>query len=206
MRSVIKPSNGLAGKLGLASSLLAVALLAGGLTQAQAAPVTYKIDPVHSRINFYVNHLGFSNSVGQFHVPEATLSFDNAQWSNSKVSLKIAVDSLDMGDDTWKEHLLSNNWLDAKAFPTMSFESTQLEGANGKGTLHGQLTIKGVTRPVDLAVSLNGLGEHMMRRVQAVGFSATTTIKRSDFGIKTYLGPVGDDISIRIEIEAAADK
>lgn len=185
---------------------LAAIAIVGLQSMAQAAPTTYKIDPVHSRITFFVNHLGFSNSVGEFHVPEANLSFDNAHWSDSTVSLKIAVNSLDMGDATWNEHIQSDNWLDVKAFPTMNFDSVKVEGGNGKGVIHGNLTIKGVTRPVDLAVTLNGAGEHMMRRVQAVGFTATTSIKRSDFGIKTYLGPVGDDITIRIEIEATADK
>jgi polyisoprenoid-binding protein YceI len=186
----------------MTGSLLAWAVL----MSAEAAPTTYHIDPVHSRINFYVNHLGFSNSVGQFHVPAADIVFDNAQWSNSKVDLLIAVKSLEMGDATWNEHILSDNWLDEKAFPTMHFVATKLEGSNGTGSLTGNLTIKGVTHPVTLAVHLNGAGEHMMRRVQAVGFTATTTIKRSDYGIKTYLGPVGDDITIRIEIEAAADQ
>jgi len=171
-----------------------------------AAPVTYHMDPVHSRITFYVNHLGFSNSVGEFHIPDTAFSFDNADWAHSSLRITIPVSGLEMGDATWNEHILSDNWLDAKAFPTMSFVATKVEGGNGKGTLHGDLTIKGVTRPVSLALTLNGAGEHMMKRVQAVGFTATTTIKRSDFGIKTYLGPVGDDITIRIEVEALADK
>lgn len=181
------------------------AVLALGVTtmSANAAPVAYSVDTVHSRVTFYVNHLGFSNSVGEFRLADATLVFDADQWTNSSVDVHLPVESLDLGDTKWQTHILSADFLEAAKYPDIRFQSTGLENTvNGQGKLFGNLTIHGVTKPVVLDLRLNKVGEHPMRKTPAVGFTATTTVHRSEFGVAAYVPAVADDVEVRIEIEA----
>jgi polyisoprenoid-binding protein YceI len=174
---------------------------------ANAAPIVYSIDTVHSRISFFISHLGFSHSVGLFRIGEGSISFDANDWTQSSVDLAIPVSSLDLGDSTWNAHVLSPQWLDVDAYPIMRFVSKQLESYGpGVGTLSGLLTLKGVTQPIMLDLRLNQLGEHPMKKTPAVGFTGTTTIRRSDFGLRSSLGTVGDDVQIRVEVEAFVPK
>jgi polyisoprenoid-binding protein YceI len=185
------------------SLTVAAAVSVFGIGVASAAPVTYVLDTVHSRVTFYVNHLGFSNSVGEFRLADGTLSFDADDWSKSAVSVKLPVETLDLGDAKWQAHILSADFLEASKYPEIGFKSTRLEASGGgRGRLYGDLTIHGVTRPVVLDVRLNKAGEHPMRKVPAVGFTATTVVHRSDFGVAAYVPAVADDLEVRIEIEA----
>jgi polyisoprenoid-binding protein YceI len=184
---------------------LMIALAIGLMSlQVRAAPVTYTFDTVHSRVAFYVSHLGFSSSLGQFRIGGGTFTFDPAKWSDSSVSVQIPVKSLDLGDATWNAHVLGDAWLDGTRFPEMSFVSSKVENSDAThGKLYGTLTIKGVSKPVVLDLTLNKAGLHPMLRMQAVGFTATTTVKRSDFGVTGHLGAVGDEVDVRIEVEAS---
>ena len=173
------------------------------MNAALAVPVRYSLDTTHSRIAFYVNHLGFSNALGELKMPAGSFAFDATDWSKSSIEARIAVKTLDLGDLDWNTHVLGTDFLSVDTYPWITFLSTSLEKTDAaQGKLLGNLTIRGVTKPVALDLHLNKSGEHPMRRVQAVGFTATTTIKRSDFGIKAYLPLVGDDLDVRIEIEA----
>jgi len=170
---------------------------------ASATAVPYAVDTVHSRVTFYVNHLGFSNSVGQFHLADATLNFDANDWSRSSIEARLPVDTLDLGDLKWQTHILSADFLEAAQYPEIHFVSTRVESTSaGHGKLYGNLTIHGVTKPVTLDLRLNKAGEHPMRKTPAVGFTATTVIKRSDFGVAAYVPAVADELDVRIEIEA----
>ena len=185
------------------TQILAVTGLAATSLAASAAPVTYAFDTVHSRVTFYVNHFGYSNSVGEFKVGDGTLSFDADSWSQSQVDVTIPAQSLDLGDPKWNAHVQSADFLDVAKSPEIRFVSRRLEKlAGNRGRLYGDLTIKGVTRPVALDLRLNSVGEHPIRKTPAVGFTATTTVKRSDFGVAAYLPAVGDELDVRIEIEA----
>jgi polyisoprenoid-binding protein YceI len=185
---------------------IAAAVLALSAFSVTAAPITYSFDTVHSKILFFVNHMGFSNSFGEFRVPEGTFSFDNDDFSKSKVSLKISAQSLEMRDSPWNAAVLGE-FLDAAKFPEIGFVSGKIENlGGGRGKLHGDLTIRGVTQPVVLDLKVNGVGLHPYRKTQAAGFTATTTIKRSAFGVVAFSGLVGDDVEIRIEIEAFVPK
>jgi polyisoprenoid-binding protein YceI len=186
-------------------SVAAAAAVTLGLAalQSPAAPVAYTVDTVHSRVTFYVNHLGFSNSVGAFHVAESTVLFDADNWARSSVDVRLPVDSLDLGDAKWQTHLLSADFLDSAQFPDIRFQSTSVEAVpGGQGKLHGNLTIHGVTKPVVLELRLNKAGEHPMRKTPAVGFTATTVVHRAEFGVAAYVPAVADDVEVRIEIEA----
>jgi polyisoprenoid-binding protein YceI len=150
-----------------------------------------------------VNHFGFSNSVGEFKIGDGTFTFDNDDWSKSKVDAKIPVQSLELGELKWNTHVLSADFLESAKYPEISFVSKKVEKTDAThGKLHGDLTIKGVTKPVTLDLTVNRVGEHPMRKTQAAGFTATTTVHRSEFGVAAYVPAVADDVVIRIEIEA----
>ena len=183
------------------------AVLIGLGTAASAAPVTYTFDTTHSRVTFYINHLGFSNSVGEFRVGDGTFVFDNDDWSKSKVEAKIPVQSLELGDVKWNTHVLSHDFLDSATYPEISFVSRKVEKTDAThGRVYGDLTVHGVTKPVVLDLTVNKVGEHPMRKTQAAGFTATVTVHRSDFDVKYLLPVVGDDVTIRIEVESYVPK
>ncbi|HUO96045.1 MAG TPA: YceI family protein [Steroidobacteraceae bacterium] len=185
---------------------LAAALIGLG-SAASAAPVTYTFDTTHSRVTFYINHLGFSNSVGEFRVGDGTLVFDNDDWSKSKVEAKIPVQTLELGDVKWNTHVLSHDFLDAATYPEISFVSNRIERTDAThGRVHGDLTVHGVTKPVVLDLTVNKVGEHPMRKTPAAGFTATVTVHRSEFGVTYLLPVVGDDVTIRIEVESYVPK
>ena len=99
--------------------------------------------------------------------------------------------------------MASADWLDAAKFPNATFKSTRVQAAGtNQLTVEGDLTVKGVTKPVTLDVTLNGAGEHPMRKVPAIGFDATTTLKRSDFGLGAYAPAVSDEVKVHITTEA----
>ena len=185
---------------------LAVAslLVGAGLSQpSRAETVAYTVDTVHSRVTFYVNHLGFSNSVGEFHLADATLNVDVNDWSRSSIEARLPVESLNLGDLKWQTHILSADFLEAAKYPEIRFASTRVESTgSGRGKLYGNLTIHGVTKPVVLDLRLNKAGEHPMRKTPAVGFTATTVVKRSEFGVAAYVPAGADELDVRIEIEA----
>jgi len=187
--------------------LIGLGLLAA--VSAQADTATYKIDPVHTQVIFFVTHLGLSNSSGKFHVAEgSTLQLDPTNPSTAVVQVKINTDTLDMGDATWKEHVSGDKFLDVKKYPTMEFKSTKVEAAGDKKLkVTGDLTLHGVTKSVVLDAKINNIvPQHPMTKVPAAGFSATTHIKRSDFGMTQMAAAVGDDVMIALEVEASASK
>jgi len=193
--------------MNLVQKLAATAALGLAALAAPAAPVTYTFDTTHSRVTFYVNHFGFSNSVGEFKIGDGTFTFDNDDWSKSKVDARIPVQSLELGEAKWNTHVLSPDFLESAKYPEITFASTKVEKVDAThGRLYGDLTIKGVTRPVVLELTVNKVGEHPMRKTPAAGFTATVTVHRSEFGVTAYVPAVADDVVIRIEVEAFVPK
>ena len=178
------------------ASLLAVAAFG-----AQAAD-KYDIDPTHTQVEFTYSHMGFSNITGRFDAVQGEFLFDPADPTQSSVSITIPVDSISTGVDKLDEHLLKADFFDQATYPTATFKSTGVTAA-GEGQLKvaGDLTIHGVTRPVVLDVTINKIGEHPMAKVPAAGFDATTTIKRSDFGVNYMLPGIPDEMSINLFVE-----
>jgi polyisoprenoid-binding protein YceI len=170
---------------------------------AVAAPVTYKLDPGHTMVLFSWNHFGFSNPTANLGQVDGTLVYDEKDPSKATVEATLPLSGLDSFVPKLDEHLKSADFLDAAKYPNVTFKSTKVTPA-GKGKLKvvGDLTVHGVTKPVTLDVTLNKVGPHPMMKVQTVGFDATTTIKRSDFGVGAYVPNVSDDIKIRITTEA----
>lgn len=184
----------------------ALALVLAALsTVALAAPATYTLDPTHTGVTATWNHLGFSNPSADFTQVEGTLVYDPADLPGSKVEVTLPLAGLDSHVPALDKHMLGPDMFDAARFPAITFRSTKVQ-TTGKDKLRvtGDLTVKGVTRPAVLEVTLNGAGPHPMAKKPAVGFDATTTIKRSEFGIGYALPAVSDEIRIRITTEALA--
>ncbi|MEZ2417207.1 YceI family protein [Luteibacter sp. RCC_6_2] len=182
---------------------VALAALLTTAGSAVAAPVTYTLDPGHTMVLFSWNHFGFSNPTANLGQVEGTLVYDEKDPSKATVEATLPLSGLDSFVPKLDEHLKSADFLDAAKYPSVTFKSTKVVPA-GKGKLKvtGDLTVHGVTKPVTLDVSLNKVGPHPMMKVQTVGFDATTTIKRSDFGVGAYVPNVSDEIKIRITTEA----
>lgn len=182
---------------------VAAALAATVALPAQAAD-KYKFDTVHSQVIFFVSHLGFSMSEGEFLEFDGGFSFDSDNWAKSSVDVTIKTDSISLDDKKWDDHMKNEDFFNVEKYPTMTFKSTRVESKDGKtGTITGDLTLLGVTKPVTLDVTFNKAGAHPFNpKKQLIGFSASGTLKRSEFGMKYALPAVGDEVEIRIEVEA----
>lgn len=183
--------------------ILAFGLIAGFTTGASAAPEKFILDKPHTQIMFSVDHLGLTHSYGKFADYEGAINLDSQEPDKSNVDVTIKTASLDLADAKWNEHMKGKDFFDVEKYPTMTFKSTKVE-KTGEHTANvtGDLTLLGVTKPVTLAVVHNKTEKHPMKSVMATGFSATATIKRSDFNMSYGLPMVGDDVKIIIEAEA----
>jgi polyisoprenoid-binding protein YceI len=186
---------------------LALAGLLGVAISAQAAPVTYKLDPGHTMVLFSWNHFGYSNPTADFGLGEGTVVFDEQNPAKSSVDVTLPLASLDTHVPALDKHLKEADFFDADKYPTVTFKSTKVQPLGGhKFNVTGDLTVHGVTKTVVLAATLNKVGPHPMSKAQAIGFDATASIKRSDFGVGAYVPKVSDEISIRITTEGSVPK
>lgn len=163
---------------------------------------TYDFDRKHTQILFFVNHLGFSMSQGEFHDYVGQYKFDPDNWADSSVEIHIRTHSIDMDDYEWDQHLRSEDFFNVDANPVMSFRSTRVEQTgDNTGKLHGELTLLRQTRPVVLDVHLNKAGVHPKSKKFTTGFSATGTLLRSEWGMDYATPFVGDKVELRLEVE-----
>ncbi|MEO8670655.1 MAG: YceI family protein [Tahibacter sp.] len=185
--------------------MLARIVLATAISLAAAssqAADKYNFESSHSHVIFSWNHFGFSNPVARFDKFDGELMLDTADLTKSSVSVTIPIDSIDSDVTKLDDHLKSADFFDAAKFPTATFKSTKVEKAGEHGLkVSGDLTIHGVTKPAVLDVTINKIGEHPMAKDPSAGFDATTTIKRTDFGIGKYAPNVSDEIKIQITTE-----
>ncbi|ALN89832.1 MULTISPECIES: YceI family protein [Lysobacter] len=187
--------------------LLAAALGLAFAGTASAAALTYKIDPNHTDVVASWSHFGFSNPIAHFGKVDGSITYDPAKPAASKVEVTIPLDGLDSHVGDFDEHLKSADFFDAAKFPTITFKSTKVEAAGDKKLkVTGDLTVHGVTKPAVLDVNINKIGEQPMAKRAAAGFDASTTLKRSDFGIGKYVPNVSDEIKIHITTEAIVPK
>ena len=186
---------------------LALAGLLGAAVSVQAAPVTYKLDPGHTMVLFSWNHFGYSNPTADFGLGDGTLVFDEQHPAQSSVEVTLPLADLDTHVPALDEHLKKPDFLDADKYPVVTFKSTKVQPLGGhKFKVTGDLTVHGVTKPVVLAATLNKIGPHPMSKAQSIGFDATASIKRSDFGVGAYVPNVGDELTIRITTEGSVPK
>jgi polyisoprenoid-binding protein YceI len=181
--------------------LVASAWFFSGILPAHAAPETYKFDPTHTSVLWHVNHMGFSNISGKW-MAEGTLELDEATPKNSKVNVTIRMADLLTGVPKLDEHLKNKDFFDVEKFPTATFVSNKVEVLGKRAKVYGTLTMHGISKPVVLKVKFNKMDINPINKKKGVGFSATTEIKRSAFGVGKYTPGVSDDVKIEIEAEA----
>ena len=185
-------------------SLIAAAslVLSAGAFAASPPAGNYKIDPAHSVAFFEVGHLGgVSRFMGRFNDMSGDLVVDSPAKSTIKVEIKTS--SVDTKHEALDKHLKSPDFFNAVQFPSMSFSSTAVTlNAAGEGTVAGNLSLHGVTKPVTLNIRTIGTGKGMKGETRA-GYVATGTIKRTDFGMGYGVpGAATDEVDLRINIEA----
>ena len=183
--------------------LLAAALLGAFVATANAAPVTYSVDPAHTFAHFAINHFGFSTVSGRFNTTSGTVTLDAAKKTGS-ADITIDTSSIDTGWAARDKHIRSSDFLDVEKFPSITFKSDKFSFDGDKlSKVEGNLTIHGVTKPVTLTVTdFKCVDMHPMMKKPWCGADATVTIKRSDFGVSAYVPNVGDDLKLSIDIEA----
>jgi len=171
---------------------------------ATAAPVAYTIDPAHTQVQFSWNHLQFSNPEAGFDDVAGTLMCDADDVTKSSVDVTMQVASVHSHVALLDEKLKSAEFLDSGHFPKARFVSTRVERLDDAGHLRisGKLTVHGVTQPADLDAHINRTGIYPMIEVPGAGFSASTVIKRSQFGVGAGIPYVGDNLQVRITAEA----
>lgn len=185
--------------------ILSLTALLVGLVAAtpQAQAADYRIDANHSTVVASWEHFGFSRTVIQFSSLDGVVSYDPARVAQSKVDVRIPMSGLLTGVPDFKDHLGASQFFDFAKFPEARFTSTTVTAAGpGRLTVVGDLTIKGITRPVTLDAILNKAAVQPMARRDAVGFSATGKIRRSEFGMGDYAPNVSDEVELQIFVEA----
>ncbi|WP_380182913.1 YceI family protein [Kalamiella sp. sgz302252] len=170
-----------------------------------AAPVTYAMDSGHTSVVVSWTHFGFSHPTADLSDITGNIDYDAAKVSDSKVDVTIPLNSIDTHVDKLTEEFKGAEYFDVTKYPNATFKSTKVV-STGKDKLdvHGDLTIKGITKPVVLHAVLNKQGMHPMVKKEAVGFDATTTFKRSDFKLDKYVPAVSDEVKLTITTEAYA--
>ena len=178
--------------LAIATTLLSAA--------AHAESATYALDPTHTFASFEIGHFGTSTNKGRFDKKEGTVQLDRAA-KTGKLEVTIDTTSINSGTPAFDKHLQSADLFDAAKYPTIKFVSDKFVFNGDKvAEIVGNLTLLGVTKPVTLDVTFDGeTASHPFSKVPALGFSATGTFKRSDFGLDYLSGMVGDDVSVQIE-------
>jgi len=179
-----------------------IALATGLAAPALAAPATYVIDPTHTFARFSYSHLGLSTQLSKFDKTSGTVVLDQAA-KTALVDIVIDTTSVDTGYATFNEHIQAPDFLDTAQFPTATFKSTKVDFAGDKPTaIHGNLTIKGVTKPVTFKVNHFVSMPHPMLKKDAIGADAATVIRRSEFNAGKYAPNVGDEVTISVALEA----
>lgn len=181
--------------------------LIGMACSAQAASLTYTLDPNHTMVLFSWSHFGFSHPVADIGIADGTLVFDDKDPAKSSVEVTLPLSKLDTHVPALDKHLKGSDFFDADKYPNILFKSTGVQALGNKEyQVKGNLTMHGVTKPIVLHAVLNAMGPHPMTKQPAIGFNATGTLKRSDFGLGAYTPKVSDEIKINLTAEGSVPK
>lgn len=184
---------------------IALLLLSSLLSTTACAAESYTIDPNHTLPLFEVNHLGFSTQRGRFDHATGRITLDTAKEAGS-VELVIDAASINMGQAKWDEHMKSADFFNVAQYPAITFKSDRLIFADGKPVAaEGSLTLLGVTRPVRLKVERFVCGENPIAKRALCAADVEATLKRSEFGMTKYLPGIGDEVQVRVPVEALKD-
>jgi len=172
---------------------------------AQAAPETYVIDNNHTFPHFSYNHFGYSNQTHKFDKTSGKVVLDRSARTGS-ADIVIDATSVDTGIPLFNEHLQAADFFDTAKYPTITFRSGKMTFKGDQPvSLSGDLTIKGVTKPVTLTITHFKCMPHPMLKVEACGANATTQIKRSAFNMSKYVPNVSDEVTLTLAIEAVRE-
>lgn len=184
---------------------LFLALLGAVLASPAFAADSYTIDPSHTHPSYEIIHFGWSIQRGRFDAVSGKLALDRVAKTGS-VDVTIDVSSISTGVAKLDEHLKNEDFFNVAKFPTMTFKAPRMVfNGDSPASIPGELTLLGVTKPTTLAVTRFVCGQHPMFKKEVCGAEATTTIKRSDFGMTKYLPALGDDVKLLINVEALRD-
>ncbi|MCB1188203.1 YceI family protein [bacterium] len=184
--------------------LIALLLVFGAMAtmSSTASAAEYKIDPVHSSVVFRIRHMSAAPVFGRFNTKSGTINFDKQNPGNSSIEITVDPASVDTGNTKRDEHVSSPDFLSVKEFPSMSFKSTSVSmESNNLWKVEGNLTVKGVTKPITLDVKYSqGEGAE---GVVIHGFYTEFTIRRRDFNITSFDDKaLGNEVTLYIGIEA----
>lgn len=183
------------------------ALCCAPISAIQAAPVTYEMDATHTFVLLGRSNFGFSNPYIVANIDQGTLVFDSADPSKSSVHVTLPVAKLNTFVPQLDNEFRSSMFFDIDKFPTITFQSTRVQAAGkNRYTITGNLVAHGVSRPVVLHARLNKAGKNPMTGRQAIGFDATGTLKRSEFGLGFNIPNVSDDITLKLTMQGDAAK
>ncbi len=192
------------------SASLALAIPASAASPANPDPTavtagSYVVEPTHTRIRFTVSHMGFTDWYGDLSGATGSLVLDPSNLASAKVDVSMPAASVLTINSKLDGELKGPAWLDAAQFPDIRFVSTKVSRTGAStADMEGDLTLHGITRRVTLKVKFNGAGINPLDKAYTVGFNGSTSIKRTDFGLNTYIPLIGDDV--QIEISAAFEK
>lgn len=168
----------------------------------QIRPGEYTLDPSHANIIFSASHFGFSTYYGRFNTISGALDFDPENLENSRVDIAVDARSIDTNNAPLETMLKAESMFNVGAHPTITFHSTTIERmGDNTGIVTGDVTIAGVTKPLSLDVTFVGSGTNPASGIRTVGFDASGSLLRSEFGLKDWLPFVGDEVTLRIEAE-----
>lgn len=164
----------------------------------------HTLDPVHTRIAIAVDHAGFSKAIGTVSGTTGSLRLVSGTWEGAQVEARIPLSRLDFGDEAWNRAVAASGLLDTGRHPEALFRSTRVEALDAaRARIHGELTLRGTTREAVLEAVRNAERRHPLPPFRhTVGFSATTTLSRAEFGSTAWGSMVGDAVEVRIELEA----
>lgn len=170
---------------------------------ATAKERDYLIDPVHSRVLFSVEHLGFSRAIGTFSAPRGWLRFDPRNWAGARGEIEIDLATLDLGDARWNQRMARADAFDSLAHPVARWTLQRAEPTGEQSfNAHGLLQLRGESYPLTLAVQLNRMARHPLTLRHTAGFSAKATVSRAALGMRRWKQMVGDAVDLQVEVEA----
>ncbi len=182
--------------------LIALTFAATISSIAYAAPETYNIEPTHSMARFEYNHLGYSVQLSRFDKTSGTITIDRAAKTGS-VDVEIDAKSVNTGYPLFNEHMQGEELFNTAKYPTITYKSNKVKFDGDKVvSVEGDLTVKGVTKPVTLTVNSFMCMPHPMVKKEACGATATTKIKRSEFGLSKGVPYVSDEVTLTIPVES----
>lgn len=162
----------------------------------------YRLDKTHSSLNFKLDHLGLSKIVGRFNEVDGSLEFDPDEPTGMKLTGVISASSIDINNKDLENTLQEADWLNTNSYPQIIFNSTSVTAvSNNQFNINGILSMRGTTKPVTLSAIFNGGADNLITRKYTIGFSATTKIRRSDYGMDAFSAFAGDMIDVELHGE-----